>query len=149
MDSSTIVFELDNISNYILDITQNKLIIKHNITALNLDNINDFDYANSVILECKINTIDVNKLKYKSIMLEILKYLKTIKVNFRDVITMNYQDGIKTINGYHYDYDLNISIQSKDSKGTLTEIVNIIKKTNISFYIKIKLINNQIIYFNK
>lgn len=144
---SDIIYELDNISDYILDITQNKLIIKRNLIELTANNYKSFNYTKSVILGCKINNKDISKLKYKSIVLDLWKYLKTININFRNFTTMKYEEGLRNTNGYQYDKYLNASLQCKDAFGTFNEIFNLVKTIDITFYIKIELENKKIVYF--
>jgi hypothetical protein len=143
---SDIIYELENISEYILDITQNKLIIKKNLIELTEDNYKLFNYIKSNILECKLNNEDVSKLKYKSIVLDLWNYLKTDDINFRNYTTMKYEEGLRTTNGYHYDKDLNVSLQYKDALKTFIEIFNLVKTLDIKFYIKIELENKKIVY---
>jgi len=143
---SDIIYELENISEYILDITQNKLIIKKNLVEITENNYKSFNYTKSTILDCKINNEDINKLKYKSIILDIWKYLKIININFRTHTSMNYEEGLRKTNGYHYDTDLNMSLQNKNALGSFIEIFNLVKKLDIVFYIKIELENKKIIY---
>jgi len=143
---SDIIYELENISDYILDITQNKLIIKKNLIELTENNYKSFNYTKSSIIDCKLNNSDVSKLKYKSIVLDIWKYLKIISINFRNHTTMKYEEGLRKTNGFQYDKDLNISLQNKDALGTFIEIFNLVKKLDIVFYIKIELENKKIIY---
>jgi hypothetical protein len=149
MDNNTedIVFELENISDYILDITQNKLIIKRNLIKINNDNINSFNYIKSNILECNFNNQNVSKLKYKSIILDLWKYLKSINVDFRNFTSMNYKEGEYKKLGHQYDKKLNVSLQGKDAKGSFLEIFNLVNNCNINFYIKIQLEDKKVIYF--
>ena len=51
---------------------------------------------------------------------------------------MNIEKGNRYNSGYIYYEDLKFSVQGKDIKGTLTEIIHISKKYNVNINIKIK-----------
>jgi len=60
-------------------------------------------------------------------------------------IKLTNENGIK---GYSFYPELNLSIQGKDAKGTLREIINLVKLNNYKIDIYIKLDTNEIIYFS-
>ena len=147
-DDNDIVYELDNISDYILDIDKNKLIIKRKIITITELNFKKFNYTNSIILECKINKVQSEKLKYKSIILYLWDYLNSININFKNITTMRYKEGEYKMHGYSYYKKLDLSVQSKDANASFLEIINLVSKHTIPFYIKIKLENKNIVYFD-
>ena len=50
-------------------------------------------------------------------------------------------------NGYHWHKEINMSMQNKDANLTFKEIIVMVKLNNLSFDIKIKLFNDEIINF--
>lgn len=142
-----IVFELDNISNYTLDITQNKLIIKKQATEINFSNFKNYDYKFSNILECKINNIDVIKLSFQCIIVDLWKYLLSIDIDYKDLTTLKIGDELKDKKKINYNKDLDIYFYSKNALGSLSEIFHLVNKFNIDFYIKLELKDKKIIYF--
>jgi hypothetical protein len=142
---SDIIYELDNISEYILDITQNKLIIKKNLIELTENNYKSFNYTKSTILECKINNKDVSKLNFSPIVCELWKYLKTINIDFRNHTKINYAN-IKINSDYTFINNLNVYMQRQNSKTAFFEIFNLVKTLDIKFYIKIELENKKIVF---
>lgn len=142
-----VVYELDNISDYILDITGDKLIIMRNLIEITESNYKSFDFKHSVILECKINNNSVSKLKYKPIISELWEYLNSKDKDFKIHTTMNYEEGSRNTNGFNYITKLNMSVQGKDAFGSFCEIFKLVNVFDIDFYIKLKLSNNKVVYF--
>jgi hypothetical protein len=58
--------------------------------------------------------------------------------------TMNIEKGNRYDSGYTYYQDLGISVQGKDTLGTLTEIIHISNKYNINIQLEILLRNKKI-----
>ena len=137
---------IPNIQNYTLEIINDELILnpKKNYITENELNITDIKY--STILQCMIKigetTISTN-IKYQSILSDIWKSMKRNKI--LQTTTFN----VKKTNtvGYRWHPDINISYQNKDAKGTLKEILNMIKVNKYNINISIKLKTGRIIYF--
>jgi hypothetical protein len=136
---------IDN-NNYIIIDKENgdKLLKKINI--IDIKDIKNYDFGKSIILDCKINNNNNNiKLKYKSILSHIY-----ILINDGTIIIKNTLLNIKTIkktdNGFYYMNNLGISIQCVDSNKCVDEITTQCNKNNINIEMKIKLINNIIVY---
>ena len=137
------------------DILLQKIIIDNSIyTVINKENgdillkknlnIKEYNYKNSIILDCLIFNEKINKLKYKSI-LEIIYKL----INDGSKIIKNSTLNIKTIKkedeGFYFLDTIGISIQGVDSNKCLLEICNQCIKNKIKIYIKIKLFDGNII----
>jgi len=147
--------QLDNddilLEKIILDTTKYNIINKDNgdiilkkLNYIDIKNIKDYDYKNSILLECSINNIEFNKLKYKSIIEHIYyiindgtKIIKNTKLNIKTII--------KKDEGFKYLANIGISIQGADSNKSLYEIINQCCENDIKLFMKIKLINELII----
>ena len=68
------------------------------------------------------------------------KILQTTTFNFK----LTNENRIK---GYNWCDDVHMSFQSKDAKGTLKEIINMVKVNNLTIELSIKLETNRIINF--
>lgn len=137
--------KIPNISNYIIEIVDDTLILTSKTQYITESDINKICLIGSMILECKINNEDVNRLKYKSILIHIYKQMPA------NLILQNTEFNIKLVEtnelGYSWCQDLNMSIQGKDANLTFKEIIRMIKLMNFSMEIKIKLKNEEVIHF--
>lgn len=61
---------------------------------------------------------------------------------------MNIERGNRYDSGYTYYQDLGISVQGKDTLGTLTKIIHISNKYNINIELEILLRNKKIIRYH-
>ena len=120
------------------------------ITHINITNIEDiknYDFLKSLIIECSINDKEFNKLKYKVILEQIYKL-----INDGTKIIKNTKLNIKTIKkedeGFYYLDNVGISIQGVNSNKCLLEIINQCIKNKIGLYMKIKLIDKNTININ-
>ena len=146
--------KLDNgdilLQKIIIDNTNYKIVNKDNgdillkkITHINITNIIDiknYDFKKSIIIECLIDNIELNKLKYKSILEQIYKL-----INDGVKIIKNTKINIKTIKKederiYFLD-DIGISVQGVDSNKCILEIINQCINNKIKLLIKVILIN--------
>ena len=120
------------------------------ITHINITNIEDiknYDFLKSLIIECSIYDKEFNKLKYKVILEQIYKL-----INDGTKIIKNTKLNIKTIKkedeGFYYLDNVGISIQGVNSNKCLLEIINQCIKNKIGLYMKIKLIDKNTININ-
>jgi hypothetical protein len=102
--------------------------------------------TNSAILSAivfKNNTIISNKQKYQSILVDIWKTLSKEQIlhNSTYNFKLTKENGI---NGYYYNKDIELSFQSKDANGALTEIIRLIKEYKYTFYINIRLMDGDL-----
>lgn len=136
-----------DILNYtILDQNNGDIILKKNaiINVSEIQDIKNYDFKKSSIIQCSINNKEFVKLKYNQIIKQIYELIGDgVK------IIINTKLNIKTIQkeneGFYYLEKLGISVQGVDSNKCLLKIVNQCKKNKFSILLKIKLINNNII----
>jgi hypothetical protein len=104
----------------------------------------------STIKECLIKRgeeIISTKKNYKSILIDIWKTMRIQNIfqNSTFNIKLTNENGEK---GYRWCSKLNISIQNQDAKGTLKEILNMVKVNKLTIKLTITLETGQNIYFN-
>jgi hypothetical protein len=137
---------IDN-TEYTIDHKDNgdKLLKKINaINIIDIQDIKNYDFANSIILECSINNQKCNKLKYNPIIKQIYT-----EIGDGSIIIRKTKLNIKTIKieskGFTYLEDIGISVQSVENNKGLLEIIHQCIENNISLLMKIKLANNVIV----
>jgi hypothetical protein len=135
---------------YIIDYKDNgdKLLKKINaINIIDIQDIKNYNFANSIILECTINDQKCNKLNYNPIIRQIYR-----EIGDGSIIIRKTKINIKTIKienkGFTYLEDIGISVQSVDNNKGLLEIIHQSIENNISLSMKIKLDNNTIVYIS-
>lgn len=143
------IIKIPNIDNYISEVIDNVLILTPKNKVINEEEIFNFNYTKSIILECilkdKENIISNNK-KYNSILIDIWSCMPTQKI--LQNTTYNFKlSNEKGLNGYIWNSKIGMSFQRKNSNGCLKEIINMVKFNNYKIEMKIKLENEKIIYF--
>ena len=137
---------ISNISKYSISFDNNNLILEYKDGKyLSENELLSQDLKYSTLQKCYINNISFNISKYKPFLIELYKI-----INCPDLIsnsTMNIEQGNRYNSGYIYYEDLKFSVQGKDIKGTLTEIIHISKKYNVNINIEILLQNEKIIKY--
>ena len=140
---------IDNTSYTIINKDNGDKLLKKitNVNITNIKDIKDYDFKKSLIIECVINKIQFNKLKYKSILEQIynlindgVKIIKNTKLNIK---TIKKED-----EGFYYLDNIGISIQGVDSNKCLLEIINQCIENEIEISMKIKLFNDISININ-
>jgi len=143
------LIRIPNIENYTQEIINGELILTPKQKYITETELNATRITHSSIIECVIKkgeeNISTNK-KYRSVLVDIWKSMPTQK------ILQNTTFNFKLINengekGYLWCPDINMSFQSKDSKGSLVEILNMIKVNNLTIKLSIKLETGRIVYF--
>jgi hypothetical protein len=137
---------IGNISNYSITFKDNSLILefKDNIYLSEKELLSQ-DLKYSTLQKCYINNRICKSSKYKSFLIEL--YRSVIDKDFMSISTMNIERGNRYDSGYTYYKDLGISVQGKDTLGTLTEICHISNKYNINIELEILLRNKKIIRY--
>jgi hypothetical protein len=101
----------------------------------------------SKIIDCKIKkgekTISMAPF-YHRVLVDIWKTMPRQKI--LDTTTYNFDEAID-VNGYKWCADINMTVQSKDSKGAFTEIINMANVNKLSIEMSIKLQTDVIVYF--
>ncbi len=137
--------KIPHISNYIMEIVDDTLILTSKLNYITESDMNKTCLIDSIVLSCKINDEEVDRLKYKSILIYIYKKMTAT------MIVQNTEMNIKLIetneNGYTWYKDLGMSIQGKDSNLTFKEILRMIKLNQMKLEIEIQLKNKEIIRF--
>jgi len=128
-------FIIDNINYTIIHKENGDKLLKKITNITDINEIKNYDYKKSIILECSVDNKEFNKLKYKLILEEIYKIIndgtKIIKNTKLNIKTIEKQD-----EGFYYLDNIGISIQGVDSNKCLYEIINQCIEN------KIKLLNN-------
>ena len=149
--------ETDNLKNEInvsLNLLQQQIKLFNNKPLEDNNNIFpikdliNYDFGKSIILECLVNDKQITKFKYKSTLVHIynlindkMKIIKNTKLN---IIALK-----KVDNGFYYLDNLGISIQGAESNKCLLEIITQCIENKIKLYMKIKLIDNNIIVIHE
>lgn len=129
------------ILNYIVESNGDIILSKKQIYIDDINECKKHDFKKSIILECIINNVKSNKLKYKSILVQIYTL-----INDGVTIIKNSKMNIKTVKyeqeGFYYINNIGISVQGVDSNKCILEILNQCTINDISIKLKIKLLNN-------
>jgi len=145
------IIKVPNIKDYTQEIDDNGCLILTPKTKYSTeDELNRGDFTSSSIIHCKImnkeEIISNNKTKYRQVLDEIWvkmpaqKILQTTTFNMK----LTNENGKS---GYIWCPKINMSIQNKDAKGTLKEIIHMVKINGYNIDISIKLKSGKMIYF--
>lgn len=143
------IIRIPNIEKYTQEIINGELILTPKESYITEDEFIRTIINSSKILDCIIkNGEDIisNKKKYRSILNDIWVSMPTQKILQTTTFNMKLTNE-NGIYGYNWCSKLNLSIQSKDAKHTMREILNMIKVNNYSIKITIQLETNAIIKF--
>ncbi len=145
----TEVIRIPNIENYTQEIINGELILTPKKQYITEDELNITQIKHSKIEECLIKKeeeIISTNTSYSSVLVDIWKsmpaqkILQTTTFNFK----LTNENGEK---GYKWCDDIHMSFQHKDAKGTLKEILNMVKVNNLTMQLSIKLETGRIIHF--
>lgn len=136
--------KIDNIfTNFNLITQNNDNILYKKKEKININSIQDvkkFDYKKSNITFCSLNNDEIEKLKYKNVLLHIYDLIgngtKIIKNTQLNVQTIK-----KTSEGFYYIDNLGISVQGADSNKSILEIISQCIENEIEIQIDITLHN--------
>jgi hypothetical protein len=122
-------------------------IFEPKIPVLNDAEIMDLPLRNAKLPEgCKINGIPFPKMdKFAGGMRKIYSSMDFDAI--QDNTTFNITTEKRNTEGYHYHPALGFSYQSKDTKGTLREIIQMCRVQNYSLEMKIQLKDGRIVLF--
>ena len=140
---------IPNIKNYDQEIINGNLILTPKKQYVTENELNTMKITRSKIIECLIKkgdeVISLNK-SYRHILIDIWKHMPTQKI----LQTSNFNFKLKNENGergYNWCDDISMSFQNKDAKGTLKEIVNMVKVNKLTIDLSIKLKTGRIVHF--
>jgi len=145
----TELIRIPNIENYTQEIINGELILTPKKQYMTENELNITQITNSKIEECLIKneeeTISI-KTSYRSVLVDIWKSMPSQKI--LQTTTFNFkltnENGEK---GYNWCNDIHMSFQSKDARGTLKEILNMVKVNKLSIKLSIKLETGRIVHF--
>jgi len=140
---------IPNIENYTQEIINGELILTPKKQYMTENELNITQFANSTIEECLIKkeeeTIST-KTRYRSVLVDIWKSMPTQKILQTTTFNLKLtnENGEK---GYKWCNDIHMSFQDKDAKGTLKEILNMVKVNKLTIKLSIKLETGRIVHF--
>ena len=146
----TETIRIPNISDYTQEVIDGTLILKPKKIIITEEELKMTSLTKSKIIECCVtgenNEVVTNAKQYRSILTNIWtmtpaqKILQNTIFNFK--LTNEYGE-----KGYNWNDRIKMSFQSKDSNGTMKEIIKMCKINNYRLDISIKLENNKLIHF--
>ena len=145
----TELIRIPNIENYTQEIINGELILTPKKQYMTENELNMTQIKYSTIEECIIKKEEANistKTCYRSILVDIWKsmpmqkILQTTTFNFK----LTRENGEK---GYKWCDDIHMSFQAKNARGTLKEIINMVKVNKFTIKLSIKLETGRIIHF--
>lgn len=144
----TELIRIPNIENYTQEIINGDLILTPKKQYMTENELNITQITNSTIEECLIKKeepISINT-SYRSVLVDIWKSMPSQKI--LQTTTFNFkltnENGEK---GYKWCDDINMSFQNKDARGTLKEILNMVKVNKLTIKLSIKLETGRIVHF--
>ena len=145
----TELIRIPNIENYTQEIINGELILTPKKQYMTENELNITQITNSKIEECLIKKeeeiISINT-SYRSVLVDIWKSMPSQKI--LQTTTFNFkltnENGEK---GYKWCDDIHMSFQNKDARGTLKEILNMVKVNKLNIKLSIKLETGRIVHF--
>ena len=140
---------IPNIQNYEQEIINGELILTPKKQYITENELNTIKITHSKIIECLIKKCDevISKNKsYRSILIDIWKHMPSQKI----LQTSTFNLKLKNENGekgYIWCDDISMSFQNKDARGTLKEILNMVKVNNLTINLSIKLDTDRVVHF--
>ena len=143
------VIRIPNIDKYTQEIINGELILTPKKQYITENELNMTVIKKSSIEECLIKIEDETistKNKYQSVLVDIWKSMPTQKI--LQTTTFNFKlTNENGEHGYNWNDSIRMSFQSKDSMGTLKEIINMVKVNKFTIKLSIKLETDRIIHF--
>ena len=145
----TELIRIPNIENYTQEIINGELILTPKTQYMTENELNMTPIKGSRIEECIIKKgkeIISTSDKYRRVLIDIWKSTsaKIIDENTGFKVKFTKETGEK---GYHWCEDIKMSFQNKDAKGTLKEILNMVKVNKLTIELSIKLETGRIVHF--
>ena len=140
---------IPNIKNYTQEIINGELILTPKKQYITENELNMTNITNSTIKECIIKNeeeiISTSK-SFRSVLVDIWKSMPAQKILQTTTFNLKLtnENGVK---GYKWCDDIHMSFQSKDAKGTLKEIINMVKVNKLTIELSIKLESDRIVNF--
>jgi len=140
---------IPNIENYIIEIINGELVLTPKIIYTTENELNMIDITHSTIEECIIKKGEENistNTKYRSILIDIWEDMPTQKIDQNTTFNCKSTDE-KGEKGYNWCKRIQMSFQDKDAKGTLKEILHMVRVNKLTIKLTIKLKTGRTIYF--
>ena len=145
----TEIIRIPNTEKYTVEIINGELILTPKENYITEGDFNRTILNSSKITDCIVKNgeeIISNKTKYAAVLKDIWKSMPTQKILQTTEFNMKLTEE-HGIDGYNWCPELKLSIQNKDAKHTMKEILNMIKVNNYSIKISITLGTGQIIKY--
>ena len=145
----TEIIRIPNTEKYTVEIINGELILTPKENYITEGDFNRTILNSSKITDCIVKNgeeIISNKTKYAAVLKDIWKSMPTQKILQTTEFNMKLTEE-HGIDGYNWCPELKLSIQNKDAKHTMKEILNMIKVNNYSIKISITLVTGQIIKY--
>lgn len=144
------VIRICNIDLYSIEIVDGTLLAtpKEPKQYITTDDFNKCILTSSKIISCIIthgDKIISNKRKYMSILVDIWKTMTTTKIVQNTTFNMKTNEQYE--NGYKWRPELMLSVQGKDAKQTMNEIIHMIVLNKYSIDISIELQTGKCIHY--
>jgi hypothetical protein len=124
----------------------NLLLKKLRYKLTNMNNIDDHEFAHSLVMFISLNDKELHNFKYTSIRDCVYKIIGDGMQIIKNSI-LNIKLPELNTKGFTYNSTIGISVQGADSNKTIREIIIQCQKNNIWLSIKIKLNNGELIWF--
>jgi len=141
----TDIIRISNINNYKLELINNELILTLILNYISESDLLSIDLRHSQIKYCIIKDKDNNILLNNSNVISYLRNLIDLYRNTSFNISLQKEDDKNK--GYVWYPEIRLSIQGKDARGTIREIINMVRINEYKIDISINLSNGEIIYY--
>ena len=146
----TEIIRIPNIDNYIVEIIGGELILTPKDNYITATELSQTCFKHSRILECSIKDgeeVITDKTSYLTNLKNIYKTMPA------QLILQTTQFNVKLTNengenGYHWCPLIQMSVQHKDTNGTLKEILHMVRVNNYTVRLRIQLKSGRIIKIN-
>lgn len=145
----TDLIRIPNIENYTQKTINGDLILTPKKQYMTENELSITQITYSTVKECIIKkgeeNISTNRTSYRAVLVDIWKSMP-LRAFVRSTFNfkLENENGVK---GYEWCDDIQMSFQNKDAKGTLKEIVNMVKVNKLTIDLSIKLETDRIVHF--
>ena len=145
----TELIRIPNIENYTQEIINGELILTPKKEYMTENELNITRFTHSMIEECLIKKEEENistQTSYRAVLVDIWKSMPTQKI--LQTSTFNFKlTNENGENGYNWCDDIHMSFQNKNARGTLKEIIHMVKVNKLTIKLSIKLETGRIVHF--
>ena len=143
------IIRITNIADYTQEVINGTLIVTPKKQYMTENELNMTQITHSTIKECiikKEEAILSTNTSYRSVLVDIWKSMPTQQILQTTTFNFKLTNEIGE-KGYKWCDDINMSFQSKDARGTLKEILNMVKVNKFTIELSIKLETGRIVHF--